>query len=60
MNDSLHHRHWEAQGGGQCNETWQEAEDQKDPLLQGQHETSHSGVKNLFVLLKGDTFLKHV
>jgi len=40
VNDSFHHWNWQAQGGGNRQETCQEAEDQQDPLLQGQHGTS--------------------
>lgn len=36
VNDTLHQGHWEAQQGGQCNETSQEAEHQQDPFLQRQ------------------------
>lgn len=36
VDDPLHQGHGQAQQGGQCNETSQEAEDQQDPFLQRQ------------------------
>lgn len=41
VKDTLHQGHREAQEGGQCNETRQEARHQQDPFLQRQRGSTY-------------------
>lgn len=46
MHNGRHHGNGQAQSGGNRQETCQEAEEQQDPLLQGQHDMSMIAVKD--------------